>query len=718
LVVPLVHARVWAVPAAGDASGVELGAAGARAIVEGFDGDRHAIDLVEVDGGRVEWRDEQTCAGRVAGVGAWTVVCSDQHGTRALSLAGRATWSFELPAVAMTGERVVLARDDGVAEVLDATTGRGLAIAKLPTGGARVLASCGPKPDELYLELPAGKLGRLVDGKLAWSVDIGRIRDVDACGADVALVTTTDEAGRALGLVALARDTGVRLGQVDGVRGVWPSRDGSTRVEVATADGVASWPRDLSGDAHALPLPMLGELVAARGERRLVRANELAAVLLDRRGVRAFVPLTERGAVLGDDHVLAAGTAGELDVPRRFAVPPRWKRPFYLARHDDAGGIGVPTELRDLPADRELDEKAAIGTSLSASDDDLEVAIDADDPRVLYVTSRGTLARVDLDARTWRWSRDAGCRRASVLARDIVACIAGAGVHALGRDGLRRWERPVPGIDQLDGAGDVVLAFAGAHLDVLDARDGHLLSTSASDDGAPVRAAVVAGDHTTLVVTYERGRVVARVPRAAMVPAWSLAIDGIVRDLAAAGDGVIVALADGDAYQIAVRDGRVVALPGLGLAWHGGRDAIVAETSGEPTPPARMPEVPPVVAKSAPRYEHPENPPPIATPWTVEQRGSPAWQLAIYEPWGSLRARADYPLGVARLAPARAPGAPLVVLDEVSRKALVLDPRTAAPLRRVELPRDVRATAVFSTVIGGEAIAGVVLTGPLRVVTF
>jgi hypothetical protein len=177
-------------------------------------------------------------------------------------------------------------------------------------------------------------------------------------------------------------------------------------------------------------------------------------------------------------------------------------------------------------------------------------------------------------------------------------------------------------------------------------------------------------------------------------------------------------LVDGDAYRVAGRDASVTALPGLDLTWRGGLDVIVGETAGEPTPPVRMPVPPPIVAKRAERYEQPENPPPIATPWLVEMRGSHAWQLAIHEPSGALLARADYAFGVARLAAARAPLAPLVVLDSVARSAVVLDPRDGTPLRRVELARDVRASALFSTIVDDKPVAGVVLSDPLRIVTF
>jgi hypothetical protein len=89
----------------------------------------------------------------------------------------------------------------------------------------------------------------------------------------------------------------------------------------------------------------------------------------------------------------------------------------------------------------------------------------------------------------------------------------------------------------------------------------------------------------------------------------------------------------------------------------------------------------------------------------------------IYEPTGGLRARADYAFGLARLATARAPSAPLVVLDEIERTATVLD-RVGAPLRRVVMPTEIGPHALFSTVVDGKPVVGVVLAHPLRVVSF
>jgi hypothetical protein len=62
-----------------------------------------------------------------------------------------------------------------------------------------------------------------------------------------------------------------------------------------------------------------------------------------------------------------------------------------------------------------------------------------------------------------------------------------------------------------------------------------VLGELASGDGTAMRAgALDAG--MTMVVTFEQGGV-ARLPRVAMVPAWTIEVSGVVRDLAASAMG-------------------------------------------------------------------------------------------------------------------------------------------------------------------------------------
>ena len=706
---------LWAVPGAGPA----------RALVAGRDQGKPVVELVDIDRGRVVWRDDAACGAPVVAVTSAGAICADVHGTHAIGFDGKPRWKSDDAFVAVTGDRVVLAPAQGGVRIRDDAASSDVELALPPAVAPSTLtAVCGSKMRELFAETEDGKITRIADDAkgapvVTWTASAGRIAALDACGTSV-LVTIATDTGTSL--VALARDSGKPTGRIDGVRGYWPARDGSDRLEISTATGVASWPRDLAGGAVPVPLPVLAELLATRGDRRLVRATAHTAVLLDRTGVRADIPLAELGAVLGDDHVLAGSWLGSPGATvRRFALPPPLPRVLRVPSRVD--GIGVPAELRDLPRVVPLDASHAIAGAEAGAVS--AVALDPAAPHVLYAIADHGLARADLAARTWTWRRDDGCGDhplALAIARDLVVCGSREGVRATALDGSPRWDWPSGHVDAVAAAGDLVLAFDADRLTVLDTGDGHVLAHFASDDGDAMRAAVLDVAGTPVLITVERGRLVARLARAAMLPVWSLEIDGAVRALWPSADGVLVALDDGDAYRIDARTGDAVALPGIGLAWRAAGDLIAGATVGEPVPPAVMPVPAPVIPKPRPRQDNPENPPPIATPWPVPPPpGLPSWQQQLFEPSGALRARNDYALAspIAAAWPRGPAGSPLVVAyGPGTREALVIDAAHGDPVRRVQLPADVPAGAWFSTVVDGKPVAGVVLPNPLRVVLF
>jgi hypothetical protein len=768
---PLRRAALWPVP--GDGA--------ARAVAHGSEGDHPAVELIDIDGGRVVWRDATSCAAPVVGVTAEAIVCADAGGTRAIGLDGKPRWATPRPFVAFTGGRVVLA-GAGESIVLDAVSGDEIARVKLPRGVApeAILASCGDGGRELFAIGDDGKLlriaGTLGGPAIAWAVPLGAVVSIDACDRAAVVVGEAGPAG--LSLVAIARATGKVTGRVDGVAGWWDARDGSERIEVATALGVASYPRELVGPPRPLGVPPLGELLASRGEHRLVRATPLTAALLDRNGVRGHLPLAAMGAVLGDAALVAStwvGSPGE--TVHRLALPPRWTRSLRIPPR--RRGIALDAELRDLPPVLPLDAAGAAALPDTGMVAVTALAIDPSDGAAVYaiaVDERASLApaqnssagagpvrgaaggdsseasaspraggdpgaavaRADLARKSWRWQRVDGCGPgtpvAIAVARDVVVCGArgapgprgGSTVRATSRDGAARWEFATDNVDGVTAGGGVVVVHDADRLAVLDARDGRVRGHVASDDGAAARAAVVALDDTTLVVTAERGRIVARLGTAGLLPVWSIAVAGVVRALSPSSDGVLVALDDGDAYRIDARTAEVVALPGLGLGWHAAGDVVTGHTLGGPIPGAPPPVPPPTAAQLLRRplqilRAEIAPPPPMSTPIKPPPPLGASWQLTLYELGGGLRARNDYAL-VAPVAPvaARGPsGSPLVVaygpgLHEV----VVLDPRTGDPLRRVRLPHGAAPGAVFGTVVAGSPVAGALLAAPLRIVLF
>jgi hypothetical protein len=463
--------------------------------------------------------------------------------------------------------------------------------------------------------------------------------------------------------------------------------------------------------------------------------------------VRAHLPFAWRGGALGDDAALGAtwtGSAGE--TVRRLGLPARHRRALRLPRR---APVALPAELRDLPAPAPLDAASAIAKPDTAMHAVAGAALDPADPAVLYAVTleraagderAAGVASVDLARRAWRWQRGDGCGPgtpvALAVAREVVVCAARAAsppsatVTATSRDGASRWQWDGDNVDDLQAAGAAVLVHDADRLLVLDAATGRLRGRLASDDGAPVRAAALAIGEATYTVTYERGRLVARLPAAGLLPVWSLAVDGVVRSIAPSMDGVLVELEDGDAYRIELRTAAVTALPGLGLAWRAPGDLVTGDTAGGPIP---GPVPTPVAGPRPPRPARPlpfpearrpvldDDQPPLWTPIPPPPSLGDSFQVTLYELTGGLRARNDYAL-FPPIVPAfaRGPaGSPLVVASgEGLREVLVLDPRNGAPLRRVQLPEDAATRLVFGTVVDGTPVAGALLPSPLRAVLF
>jgi hypothetical protein len=294
-------------------------------------------------------------------------------------------------------------------------------------------------------------------------------------------------------------------------------------------------------------------------------------------------------------------------------------------------------------------------------------------------------------------------------------------------------------IDRVQIVGDTALILDADRAIVLNARSGVPRGVLSSDDGAPIRAILVAlpangadvaplDAETTLLVAYERGRVVARLPGAGLFPVWTLGIEGVVRALTPAGpEGFLVELDDGDAFRIDARTLAIAALPGLNLAWTATGDAVAGATLGGPIPGEPLPPPAPQQRQYYDGFGNPVPAPPrdpeMPPQWTPVPAPAPlgdSWQIALFDLGGGLRAANDY--GVAL--PVRAPGprgprgSPVVVrYGRDGNEVLVVDPQRGDPLRRVRLP-DGAPGFVFGTVVGGAPAAGTLLARPLRAVLF
>jgi hypothetical protein len=735
---PLVDTTVLSVPGAP-----------ARAIVSGTIADgtnRKAIEMNDIDAGVNVWRDTP-CNGPVHGVTDKTIVCGDKP-VRGIAFDGRPLWTNDLPFESMDGNHVLLGTN-GFVEAVDAVTGKTLAQMKLPDGAQRAYHSCGDDAREVFI-YQDGTLRRALLGDqptTTWEIDatyLGKLEAIDACHGDTLLLL---DGGETPGVRAVARATGKTVSFIAGATGWWPARDGSDNVEVATASGITVWPRDLSTSIGMAPgsMPGLGPLIAQRGDRRLVEATDAYSVLLDKRGVVAFMPENPGSAALGD-HAIMTSYSAAYHALRRLAVPERIARAPHLVA--PSRGVALPAELRDVP---ELSPVGAtIETKLFDQPQDRTIALtasafDPSDASTLYVAGpnpaedkQGALVAFDLRAKRERWRVVDTCGvtkyPAIAVTHDVIACGAGldhetpfrapsSAVYAYSHTGTPLWTWKARAAMLLGAGGDVVLVSDGLVAHVLDAatgRDVFQMSTS-------LAVAIADPMWGTIVISAERNRLVARTSRASFLPMWSLAVDGVVTRTQVTGDSVLVTLADGDAYRVRAADGAVTAMPAIGGEWQAFDDALVSSTKSAPAyrqvPQRTAPDATPAPGGETGTDSDEPQPPrlwqPIPVPTDdMDQRRT--GQLVIYDPSGGVRARNDYLTpseGVVVGGPRGAANSPFVIeVGEGRASYLVVDPATGNPIRRIET--DVGRANLFSTIIDGTPITGAVSAYPLRITLF
>ncbi len=728
---PLRDVVIWSVPGDGPARAVIAGRTSPRATTE-------TIDVIDVDRGHVLMRDS-SCRDRVVGVTARSVVCAGPGGAHAIPIDGGARWQTEATFVMQSEAGIVVVRGAEMA-VLDPDTGDERARV-VPAGGLAtelVRAVCGTSGTERY-GVRGGDVIRADAGvaKPTWTVKLGplsRVRTLDACSGEHVLVDV--DLGSRRSLVSIDRATGIVAGRVEDVLAWWrsPRLD---HLHVSLRDGVVEAPRDL-GVTTPTGLPRLGPLLAEHRDTRLVVATPGSAVLLGPDRTVRFAVAAE-SAALGDRYLVAAtATPAPGRNVRRFVLPAATQDPLGLTHASE--GVSVPAELRDLP------EPLPPGPAVSIDDSDdavLQVAM-ASDGRTAYVLlAGGGVVAIDVERRSRRWQggacggrrEDGEARGAIAIAGSVVACAVssgtGATITAVRReDGARMWSRDIERVERLDGAGALVVASSSDRAIVLDATTGETIRHLASDDGGPPRVAVVEVGGETVIVSVERGSVVARLARRAMTALWVRAVDGVVRALSPSRDGVLVVLDDRDAYRLDAATGAVTMLPAIGVTWTPVDDVLAATTAGGPIPgeapsPAvatagrRIRALRRVVRRVLAPLDDPERPK-LWTPIPAPPPAGASTQVTLHALDGGVRARNDYALIDATIAPHRyADTSPLVLVEPGAadgQRALVLDPRRGDPLRRVVLPGETRA--VLSTTIDGTPVVAGILERPLRLLVF
>jgi hypothetical protein len=707
---PILVERVWPVPAGGD----DDAAGEALAVVSGAVDDRLVAQLIAVDAGEIRWH-TGACAAPVVHVTGDVVVCADANRTLGLDVAtGRVRWRQPMPFGGAEGDLIVGHPGRGRIAVISAGTGVIVAEIAAPPGvdPLDVRRACArPGGTELWAWTPGGRLQRFVaggDGALGELEQIALPRPparVDAC-TEPALIEIPIPGSAERLLHAVAPGAPLTLGDPVVERGFWRGAAGA--VVVATADGIEVRDRALAlvrrtSDAQ------VGRELSARGRRRLVRGAAGLPVLLEDDRPIAYLgaPSHPGSAVLGDHHVLGGGwqpPARTLaDRPHRFRLP---------ALPVGAPAVLVPPIL-PAPAPEPIFEARDLPDRVAPLDPVIELAgagvhgvgavfLDPSDPAVVYVAplerqpdaAHGAgLAALDLRTRRWLWHAPQGCPPrtpvAVAVARDVVVCGArgpragGAEVRAIARaDGTLRWSWPATTIDAVAAAGGLVVVAVGGIARIVDAVTGASLGDVVADDGFAPRAVPVVVRGTDVVVTVERGAVVARLPRARMLPLWAAAVTGVVAAVGIAGDRVTVELTGGELYLLDAATGRAVAAGGWGRRWRPvtGSDLVLAEPL---IPTGEEWRLTGFGVDGAPRF---------------------AAGLAVEPPW-LIGARAVHP--AAPLALAYGPAA---------QQMMVLDPATGEVAARAALPDRAVPGATFATVVDGTPVAGAVLSQPLGVV--
>lgn len=580
---PLRAPLLWQLPSEGPA----------LAAVAGSDAAGAAVELIDIDAGRVRWRVREP-AGPIVGVTAGVIVGAGT-GTWALDLEGEPLWQTESAFAAIAGEIVAVAGSMEQVTLLAAATGRELWRAELPDGlvASDVRWACAAERELLMVD-DGGELHRVLEGgaatRRAWTA-AERFAHAEGCGGDIVAATPADPLG-VYQLALVERGRGAVKARVDGVRGHWQRKGGGWAV--ARAEGVRLYDAQLA-PGRLLTAAALGPRLASRGERALVEA-EHGLVLLDPDGAVQPLAVSAESAALGDGAVLtSAWSRSPADVVMRGGLPTRAAsgEARALSRSSvpalppaplvDAGELGAvrPTS----PPRFELAAPAEAGLAVAAGQG-TESSLVA----VLRGEARA-LVRYGLDGRL-RWRTADGCRgeRTIALAADdsLVLCLGGGAgepstlVASELSSGAVVWRREIEAerIQLQDG---LVLARSADQATLLRARDGAALSRWSSDDGGPVRAALISAGGAALLVGHEAGAVVARWPLAGMLPLWAIAVDGAVVDLQADADRALVVLAGAEAYSLRGLDGEATPIAGEAERWLASGDGLLgwSQTAGQ-----------------------------------------------------------------------------------------------------------------------------------------
>lgn len=585
---------VWQVPQAQPAV----------AVVSGSDGAAQVTELVEIDAGVVRWRVTEP-SGPVVGVTSTAIIGADR-GTWALALDGSALWHTESPFLAMADEVVLVAGVNGRVAAIAAGSGKELLRVELPEplDAADARWACAGEAvvyvidahGALHRVVAAGEAGEAVPrGRVAWVAE-AELAEVEGCGDSILAATAPDAEGR-YSLLRLDAARGAVLSRLDGVHAHW--RDELGAVVTAQSGpssgrpGVRRWNSALTEDELLTPAA-LGQRLAARGDWLLARgAAGRSTSALHASGAAAELALVADSVALGERTILSAissGSAAHTLARWELPAPPRQVAATWARQPSPVlppATLRVPAEPSPEPTAREHAVAGATELAAVATLDDGVVA--------LLRSARGvSLTRLGSDGAV-RWSVAGACagQSVTVAAHGALVVCAARREGRLGElavhdalTGVQRWSR-AQWVESVQVIDPWILVRGGDGATLLRA-DGLEVSSWHSGTGGSAMATLIEAGGAALLVSREGRNVVGRYPAAALLPLWSVAISGVVRELAPGAGHALVQLHDGESYVLSAIDGAAVAMPREAARLYGVGEGVLAVAEHEPGAPTRL----------------------------------------------------------------------------------------------------------------------------------
>ncbi len=684
------------------------------AVVSGLSASGPVLELVDVDRATIKWRNT-TCAAPAVHATPDRIICAAWQGMKGLSVdTGEELWSSPM-AFRAADQRWLIARDpadDKTGAILDTQTGKTLLELMAPEDETldEVHALCrGDRSFDLYAWSAGGVLRRVnypqmrntaSPGKRVWARRLPRApAKIDPCDP-IVLVELPNPGLVARTLYAVHQRGGNDAARPIRENGFWTEGHG---IAVATDDGVTLRSRGFDDKGTVVSGVWSGRLVARAGPLRLLRAPGDTLLLVDASGPRAWLaaPVRVSRAVLTQRHLLAGGwltppqsnveSALLYELPARGDGPPALPLPAPGEAHiPEPPPQRVPPRPTWKPATYQRPDTGtyAVTHPILAGQHLYAMAFE----RRPSATSGGAVAAFDLASHKWQWTSPAACAENAMpiglaAARDVVVCASAENFPGPGHlravdvgTGAERWRMDLPTVDRIEAGGSAVVAVYGTRAAVIDAARGKVVYEIDSDNGYLPRIAVATDGELTRVVAVEPGGwLVARDPVSG-APAWTVAVNGLVRELIPRTGGVTVALATGEVVLVDAADGSARSLPDWSSGWMVRADAIVDQ------PPASegVSLVRAVGTDAAERFRT---------------------AMAITPPL--------------ELAGMRGPGGALVLVSQRGEGRIIdLSPNGGKVRASYAFPEHLVPGSVFSTAVAGKPILGAVVQKPLGVVLF